>query len=182
MDALKDFPDVNNVKLETALGRAFHQKTDIFRRTMFFSYTSEPDKFIALTIERVKEIMAMNAEGSKPDDLLVKAAVPKITERKLDYENVVGQDSVTRFDKAKKKKFKNKKRNPNKPQNAGAGNAPKPNAEAAPNQGAPKAANAGNPPKQGNTGAPKSNNNRNRQNRNRNKPNNPNNKPADPKS
>ena len=182
MDALKDFPDVNNVKLETALGRAFHQKTDIFRRTMFFSYTSEPDKFIALTIERVKEIMAMNAEGSKPDDLLVKAAVPKITERKLDYENVVGQDSVTRFDKAKKKKFKNKKRNPNKQQNASEGNAPKPNAEAAPNQGAPKAANAGSPPKQGNMGAPKSNNNRNRQNRNRNKPNNPNNKPADPKS
>jgi cell fate regulator YaaT (PSP1 superfamily) len=182
MDALKDFPDVNNVKLETAIGRAFHQKTDIFRRTMFFYYTSEPDKFIALTIERVKEIMAMNAEGSKPDDLLVKAVVPKITERKLDYENVVGQDSVTRFDKAKKKKFKNKKRNPNKQQNAGAGNAPKPNAETATNQGAPKAANAGNHPKQGNTGAPKSNNNRNRQNRNRNKPNNPNNKPADPKS
>ncbi|MGQ0827750.1 MAG: PSP1 domain-containing protein, partial [Bacteroidota bacterium] len=35
MDALKDFPEVNNVKLETDRGRAFHQKTDIFRRTMF---------------------------------------------------------------------------------------------------------------------------------------------------
>lgn len=154
MDALKDFPEVNNVKLETDRGRAFHQKTDIFKRTMFFSYTDEPDNFIPLPVDRVKEVMEMNKIGEKPADLLVKVAM-KIVEKKPDYENVVGQDSLTRFDTAKKhkKKNNNKKRsggqNANKPATAGAVANPAP-------------ANANKP-----------NNNPNRQNRpNNNKPNN----------
>lgn len=112
MDALSDFPDVNNVKLESVAGRAFHQKTDIFRRTMFFSYTHEPDNFIPLTVDRVKEVMALNANGEKPQELAHKAAVVYV-EKTPDYENVVGQDSVTRFDSAKKKS-KNKNKNNNK--------------------------------------------------------------------
>jgi hypothetical protein len=119
MDALKDFPEVNNVKLETVRGRAFHQKTDIFRRTMFFSYTDEPDNFIPLTVDRVKEVMEMNKNGVKPEDLSIKVIVPKIVEKKPDYENVVGQDSLTRFDQKKKSK-KNKKKNDQK---QGGGNA-----------------------------------------------------------
>ncbi|HEY0029366.1 MAG TPA: regulatory iron-sulfur-containing complex subunit RicT [Bacteroidia bacterium] len=119
MDALQDFPEVNNVKLETERGRAFHQKTDIFRRTMFFSYTDEPDNFIPLPVDRVKEIMEMNKNSVKPQDLLIKV-IPKFVEKTPDYENVVGQDSLTRFDKSKKPKGKsnnNKRRNgpnPNK--------------------------------------------------------------------
>ncbi len=113
LDTLKDFPEVSNVKLETEKGRAFHQKTDIFKRIMFFSYTSEPDNFISLSVERVKEIIEMNLAGVKPVDLEIKVAM-KVIEKKPDYENVVGQDSLTRFDKAKKQKHKNnhhKKRN-----------------------------------------------------------------------
>ncbi len=135
MDALKDFPEVNNVKLETNRGRAFHQKTDIFRRTMFFSYTDEPDNFIPLTVDRVKEVMEMNKNGAKPEDLSIKIITPKIIEKNPDYENVVGQDSLTRFDQKKKVKFKNsnKKRGDQANKNAGApGNKPnqgnKPNA------------------------------------------------------
>lgn len=124
MDALKDFPEVNNVKLETNRGRAFHQKTDIFRRTMFFSYTDEPDNFIPLTVDRVKEVMEMNKNGVKPEDLSIKIAAPKIVEKKPDYENVVGQDSLTRFDQKKKPKFKNKKKGDSGNKNAG-GNAVK---------------------------------------------------------
>lgn len=119
MDALKDFPEVNNVKLETVRGRAFHQKTDIFRRTMFFSYTDEPDNFIPLTVDRVKEVMEMNKNGVKPEDLSIKIVVPKIIEKKLDYENVVGQDSLTRFDQKKKSKNKNKKKNDQHKQGGG---------------------------------------------------------------
>lgn len=121
LDALKDFPEVVNTKLETEKGRAFHQKTDIFKRTMFFSYTTEPDNFIALPVDRVKEVIEMNKNGLKPSDLEVKSVV-KVIEKKPDYENVVGQDSLTRFDKTRKPKHKNnnKKRNnkeggPNKP-------------------------------------------------------------------
>jgi cell fate regulator YaaT (PSP1 superfamily) len=116
LDALKDFPEVNNVKLESNKGRAFHQKTDIFKRTMFFSYTSEPDNFIALSVDRVKEIMEMNAKGEKPEDLTVHV-ISKTIVKLPDYENVVGQDSLTRFDKTKKKK--NNNRNKNKPKPSG---------------------------------------------------------------
>jgi cell fate regulator YaaT (PSP1 superfamily) len=114
MDALRDFPEVNNVKLETEKGRAFHQKTDIFRRTMFFSYTDEPDNFIPLTVDRVKEVMEMNKAGNKPIDLLVHVE-KKLVEKKPDYENVVGQDSLTRFDKSKNKSRNNRKKRGNAP-------------------------------------------------------------------
>lgn len=180
MDALQDFPEVNNVKLETEAGRAFHQKTDIFRRTMFFSYTHEPDNFIALPVDRVKEIMEMNKNSQKPADLLIKMA-PKIIEKKPDYENVVGQDSLTRFDKSKKAKSKNKKRsgsNPNKPgvnpnankQAAGPQNKPNPN-QAKPNSN----------PNQNKPNPNKPNNNRPRPNNNRPRPNN-NNNPKPPQT
>ncbi len=136
MDALKDFPEVNNVKLETEKGRAFHQKTDIFKRTMFFSYTDEPDNFIPLPVDRVKEVIEMNKTGLKPADLLVKVAMNADShreEKQPDYENVVGQDSLTRFDKTKKskKKHNNKKRfagpNTNKPNINPTANTNKPN-------------------------------------------------------
>lgn len=113
MDALKDIPEVDNVKLESAAGSAFHQKTDIFKRMMWFSYTHEPDNFIPLTIDRVKEVMALNAKGQKPDELSLKPKVEKV-ERKLDFENVVGQDSLTRFDNKRKSKNKNKRKKNNR--------------------------------------------------------------------
>lgn len=179
MDALKDFPEVNNVKLETELGRAFHQKTDIFRRTMFFSYTHEPDNFIPLPVDRVKEIMEMNKNSLKPADLLIKMA-PKIIEKTPDYENVVGQDSLTRFDKSKKSKNKNKRKgggnnqkkpggNPNQNKQASGQNQNKPN----PNQNKPNPNNQNKP-----------NNNRPRPNNNRPRPNNSgnNNNPPPPKT
>lgn len=194
MDALHDFPEVNNVKLETERGRAFHQKTDIFRRTMFFSYTHEPDNFIPLPVARVKEIMEMNKNSVKPDDLLIKMT-PKVIEKKPDYENVVGQDSLTRFDKSKKPKSKSKKRNgppnPNKPagaanpnanKNVGGPNPNKPNPANAPNT--PNRPNNPNNPNRPNNNRPRPNNNRPRPNNsnptNTTSPNNPNNPPQNP--
>lgn len=164
LDAIQDFPEVNNLKLETARGRAFHQKTDIFRRTMFFSYTDEPDSFIPLPVDRVKLIIEMNAKGEKPEDLLVKIIQPKFVEKKPDYENVVGQDSLTRFDKSKKPKSKNNNKrrngppNPNKPVVAPLGNKPNPN----PNQNKPNPnQNKPNPNPNPNIGnKPKNNTNR----------------------
>lgn len=165
LDALKDFPEVNNVKLETDKGRAFHQKTDIFKRTMFFSYTDEPDNFIPLSVDRVKEIMEMNKTGLKPSELEIKTAM-KIIEKKPDYENVVGQDSLTRFDKTKKPKHKN--RNNKKPIAGQTVGKPSVNPNQTPNP---------NPGKPNNT-------NRNRPNSNKlnNRPPRPNNRPKPPQA
>lgn len=178
MDALKDIPEVNNVKLETEKGRAFHQKTDIFRKRMFFSYTHEPDNFIQLTVDRVKEVMEMNKEGNKPADLLVHVE-KKITEKKPDYENVVGQDSLTRFDKSKNQKFKNKRRpkegGPKPAQQQGESPVVNP-AGSNPNRRPNPNPNKPNPNKP-NSRPNRPNSNRNRPNNNRPKPNNP---PAPP--
>ncbi len=108
LDAIKEFPD-SNVVLESKKGRAVHQKTDIFKGIMWFSYTDHMSEFIPLRINRVKEIVALNQSGQKPEDISEKQ-IETVKEKKPDYENVVGQDSLTRFDAAKSKKKKKKKK------------------------------------------------------------------------
>jgi cell fate regulator YaaT (PSP1 superfamily) len=104
LDALKDFPE-NHEKIKTARGLAFLQKTDIFRRKLWYAYSDDPSEFIGVSVERVKEIQEIIKQGKTPDDLLDKARIT-VVEKQPDYENVVGQDSLTRFDKKKKKKKK----------------------------------------------------------------------------
>jgi cell fate regulator YaaT (PSP1 superfamily) len=106
LDALKDFPE-SNVRLETIKGSAFHQKTDIFKRVLYYAYIDDPGNFIALPVQRVKEIIALNKEGNKPDALLSEKEKIRV-EKTPDYENVVGQDSLTRFDNQRRKKKKKK--------------------------------------------------------------------------
>ncbi|MFC3199680.1 stage 0 sporulation family protein [Parapedobacter deserti] len=112
MDALKDIP--NNIeRIETQRGVAFLQKTDIFKKLMWFTYPGE-ENWIPLTTERVKEIHQLNKEGVKPEE--IGAVMIETVEEKpvnYDYENVVGQDSLTRLDdrnKKKKRPSKNKKK------------------------------------------------------------------------
>src|SRR5205814_6989521 len=59
LDAIKDLPE-NNIKLVSEKGIAFHQKTDIFKRIMFYTYEGATDTFLALPVDRVKEVIAMN--------------------------------------------------------------------------------------------------------------------------
>jgi len=117
MDALKDIPsDID--RLETKKGTAYWQKTDIFKKLMWFSYPGD-ESWISLEIEQVKEIAEGNKQGVKPEELLgVKPEVEVAKPVAYDYENVVGQDSLTRLDeKAKKKKrSSSRKRNKNKQQ------------------------------------------------------------------
>ncbi len=175
LDALKEFPQIDNKRLATDKGFAFHQKTDIFKRIIWWSYTSEPDVFIPLTIARTKEIFKLNAEDKKPADLLEPKQFKDLAEAKLpDYENVVGQDSLTRFDDRKKtnsnknKNNANRKPNPNAKPNVNAAVAAKPNPNQQnkpnpnpnPNQTNKPNPNQQNRPKQ-NAGEPKTNNNPN---------------------
>ncbi len=118
LDALKNFPDANT-KLDTKKGRSYHVKSDIFKQLMWFNYAEEPSKFICLHIDRVKEILEMNGQGQKPQDLeeFQEQLEPLESTREPDIENVVGQDSLTRFDKELKQK---KRRKPSRKK----GNAP----------------------------------------------------------
>ena len=116
LDALKDIPDrIEN--LQTEIGVARHQKTDIFKKLMWFSYPNQED-WIPLKVDRVKEIMAMNKKGQKPSNLkdeAVELETTVIIEKTHDYENVVGQDSLTRLDeKPRNKNSRNNNNNRNK--------------------------------------------------------------------
>ena len=155
MDALKDIP--NNVdKLETEKGLARLQKTDIFKKLMWYSYPDNED-WIPLHAARVREIKELNKNGEKPDDLNDSAVeLPEKTPVKtFDYENVVGQDSLTRLDNRNKGR-NNKNRRNNRPKNTNGG-APQ---QAASGALAPGAAprtnnNRRRPPRRPNTNTPK---------------------------
>ena len=99
LDAVKDFPQTDNLKLNTKKGRAFHQKTDIFKRQMWFSYEGSAQTFIPLTVDRVKQIVDWNKQGILPEELLeeVKVKTPAQPLKHPDFENAVGKDSVNRF-------------------------------------------------------------------------------------
>jgi cell fate regulator YaaT (PSP1 superfamily) len=132
LDALKDFPEPMDI--ETVKGKARHQKTDIFKGLMFFTFADEPDQFIPVPVKRVKEVIEMNKRGEKPQEIGALVTKKEIEEAEApDFENVVGQDSLTRFDQSKRSKKKKKKGgNPNAIKNAGPN--PNPPAQQNPNQ------------------------------------------------
>lgn len=133
LDALKEFPSLK-AKLELKDGTAFPQKVDIFKGVMWYTTKSDPTKFVEVPVERVNEIIAANKEGKKPAKLVDQEFEAPVV--KHDYENVVGQDDLTRFDKPKQKTGgrpgnrsnsgnRNKNRNRNRNRNRNKGNKPK---------------------------------------------------------
>jgi len=68
MDALKDIPTIEK-PLQTIKGDAFLQKTDIFKRIMWFGYRGEESNWIPITVDRVQEILALNAKGERPQTI-----------------------------------------------------------------------------------------------------------------
>lgn len=180
LDAIKDFPE-NDKPIETQKGLAVHMKTDIFRRTMWYAYKDNMGLFIPMSVDRVKELQALNAQGIKPEELVVEVA--KLPGKKEpDFENVVGQDSLTRFDRTKKKpNNKRKGGNKNRPQgpnpvnqntggDKGPENKPENKNQGGNNQNRPPRDNSNRPPRDNSNRPPRDNNNRpprNNNNRNR---------------
>ncbi|WP_396187715.1 stage 0 sporulation family protein [Flavobacterium sp.] len=109
LDALKGFPDMDT-KILTEKGDAYCQKLDIFKGLMWFSYANNPAHWHMIKADQAKQIVALNKQGKKIVQLedYVEEVTAVSVEKK--FENVVGQDSLTRFDQPKKKNNKNKKR------------------------------------------------------------------------
>jgi cell fate regulator YaaT (PSP1 superfamily) len=108
MDALQGFPDFET-KLVTEKGDAICQKQDIFKGLMWFAYTNNFANWHILKIEQVKEIIAENKLKNKVSSLEDFAVEITQTPEK-DFNNAMGQESLTRFDQPKKKKRPNSKR------------------------------------------------------------------------
>ncbi len=106
MDALHGFPDGAD-HIEVAIGRAFLQKKDIFRNLMWYSFSGSSKQY-PLTIERVEEILALNAEGIKPEDL--EAVEIQVRHKDPDkspdvgFINDVGQLTLSSLSKSSKRK------------------------------------------------------------------------------
>lgn len=127
MEALEDIPKIEGPLL-TEKGEATLQKTDIFRKIMWFGFREE-NTWYPLNVSRVNEILRLNRDGKKP------ATLEKDQEEEKATVQVLNSD-LQRMDqkyrnKTKKKKKKRKgpgdrpgeKRNPNpnsnKPRNRG---------------------------------------------------------------
>ncbi|HEY8400009.1 MAG TPA: hypothetical protein VIK89_02035, partial [Cytophagaceae bacterium] len=116
----KDIPLVEE-PLTTQKGSAYLQKTDIFKKIMWFGYKEETTWY-PLSVERVNEILELNKKGISPATL----EANEIETTKEDEQLLKEKSELARFDdkfksqKKKKKKKKNKKKN-----NPGAANTPR---------------------------------------------------------
>ncbi|MBR3490823.1 MAG: hypothetical protein IKH44_00775 [Bacteroidales bacterium] len=68
VEALKVFSDPNIV-LHFESGDAIHQKNDVFKGIMWYSYTNDKGNIMAIPVDKVKEIIAMNKKNQKPAKL-----------------------------------------------------------------------------------------------------------------
>ena len=106
LDAQTRIPKVTE-PLEFEDGPAYLVKTDILQETMYFSYEKGSlSNLYALSADEVREIIMMNRNGERPESLKFEPepAGPQ-------FISAVGDDSITRFDKPKKSKNKNRGRN-----------------------------------------------------------------------
>lgn len=114
LDALKDLPDLDT-KIYTEKGDAYCQKVDIFKGIMWFAYANDNAHWHVISAEQVKEIVALNKQKQRIaalEDYVIEAPVVEVEKT---FQNAMGQDSLTRFDKPKnnnrKKKHGNKNNN-----------------------------------------------------------------------
>jgi len=100
MSALKDIPTVDKPLL-TAAGPAKLQKTDIFRKLMWFSYNDD-NNWHSVECARVAEILELNAKGEVPSSL----KEDKVLALEEDFSNSNRDLEILdkKFSQAKKKK------------------------------------------------------------------------------
>lgn len=109
-EALKDIPSTS-VKLHLPKGTAVHFKTDIFKRTLYYMYEGQPGEAIfPLSVDAVREIIEMNKKGIKIEDVEEFMDEVEDVVEETDFAQVVGQDSLTRFDQKRRKQNRNKPR------------------------------------------------------------------------
>ncbi len=114
-EALKDLPSTS-VKLKLPKGIASHFKTDIFKRTLYYIYEGQPGESpFPLSVDAVKEIIEMNKKGIAIEDV-EDFMEEEVEIEETDFAQVVGQDSLTRFDQKRRKPKGRGNQNRNKEQ------------------------------------------------------------------
>ncbi|MBQ5690051.1 MAG: hypothetical protein IIV24_01005 [Alistipes sp.] len=183
-DARRSMPRLRE-PLQAIDGEYFLVKSDILAHTMTFSTSKDSmSNLVTIPVSRVREILAINRNGGKVDSILGEDFEPEVEEPTYRTE----EDSITRFDKAKKrKKKKNRNNRPQGEQGVSAnGEQPKEQREPKPKEQQPREQKPANEGGQNNGGEGNKEGNREgnrnpRRNRNHrhNRPAKPNNKPTE---
>lgn len=117
-DALKQMPS-RKQPLETADATYYLFSIDPLNRSITYSTDARrPVNLQVLTPEQAQAVIEMNQRGEKPATLGGKASSADLV-TEIDYQNVVGQDDVTRFDKKHRKNNNNGNRDNRKNNNGG---------------------------------------------------------------
>ena len=99
-EAQKDFPQVKN-PLDTVEGPAYLVKNDVLKGIMWFTFDPRnPINQIAVPVARVKQIIELNRKGEKAKFLVENNHTPSAMP---DFISSAGEDSITRFDRSKKR-------------------------------------------------------------------------------
>jgi cell fate regulator YaaT (PSP1 superfamily) len=106
MEALQHIPKVETPLL-TEQGEARLQKTDIFKKIMWFGF-SEENTWYPLNVERVNEILELNRAGKKPATLETDVIEEKVAVQTLNKDLEQLDKKFQRTGKKKKKKKKKK--------------------------------------------------------------------------
>ena len=109
IEALRKFPRTDTV-LKTESGIAFFQKMDIFKGLLWYAYKDNPINWHAISAEHANEIIAANKEDKKGNNL--EDYTIEVVDESPIFKDLVGQESLTRFDKPKQnrnKKHRNRK-------------------------------------------------------------------------
>jgi len=106
IEAQADFPDTS-IPLDTEQGRAYHRKTDVFRRIIWYSFEKDNEnaEFIPLDVDVVKEIIRLNRQGIVVKDMET-SSEQQSKKPLINYQNAVGEDSINRFEEKRRKKKK----------------------------------------------------------------------------
>ena len=94
-----------NVQLETANATYYQFKTDLLKQEVSYSTEkNQPTNLVTLPVARVFEVISLNKQGIKPETLSGEAEGSR--KEPSAFGDLLGQDSINRFDKKKKKKNK----------------------------------------------------------------------------
>ncbi len=117
-DAQTKFPRLDT-PLETKDCTYYHFKSDILKGQITYSTDPRiPANLVTITTARAHDIIDMNRKGDKPLNLSDEQK-PKQNAPTTDYTNVVGQDSLTRFDNVSKNKRSKSRNNKNRNRQGG---------------------------------------------------------------
>jgi len=111
LDALQFFPE-NVDSIKVAKGNALLVKRDIFKNLLWY-VLPDSNKQYPLTIDRVKKIQHLNAQGITPEELeAVDLTSSKTKETQPEFVELVGHISLKSLEKTERKR----KPKPNRPQ------------------------------------------------------------------